>query len=211
MGESSAQVFALVLDKAPAPPRSLRPDLPAELDALILRCLEKDRTKRVGSAAALAAALTPFAEGAALPPLPEPASVLPRESAAAGASPLPHAHAVTVPEVKIPPRRSTMLSAGMFALAVVIAGAGAMGVRPPAPQTGTIVSSVRVAPAAPVTDPPARSQAEAASAPPPPPTVPVSASAPQSASAAPTAPPLKLPQKTPSTPGDSDPFAGKRR
>ena len=48
----------------PAPdPRKRRPDLPARLSELVLTMLARDREKRIPTAAALAAALEPFARG----------------------------------------------------------------------------------------------------------------------------------------------------
>ncbi|APR85149.1 Serine/threonine-protein kinase pkn3 [Minicystis rosea] len=62
------EIVALVVRAAPAPPSQLRPGLPLALDGVILRCLEKDPTRRYQSMAELAAALAPFA-----PPLPHAA------------------------------------------------------------------------------------------------------------------------------------------
>lgn len=47
----------------PARPRTLRPDLPQDLEAVILKCLEKDPERRYPSALALAADLGAFLEG----------------------------------------------------------------------------------------------------------------------------------------------------
>jgi serine/threonine-protein kinase len=44
------------------PARARRPDLPEALDALILRCLERDRDRRVQDVSELAAELLPFAD-----------------------------------------------------------------------------------------------------------------------------------------------------
>jgi serine/threonine-protein kinase len=49
-----------VLYRPPMHPRALRPELPEELESVLLTCLEKDQAKRFESVAALAAALTPF-------------------------------------------------------------------------------------------------------------------------------------------------------
>jgi serine/threonine-protein kinase len=57
-GESFAST---VLKAATEPPPPLDPSIPLELQAAVLRCLEKDRRERFGSVAALAAALAPFA------------------------------------------------------------------------------------------------------------------------------------------------------
>ena len=45
-GESHGLVFDAILNRAPAPPLRLNPDLPAELERIIIKCLEKDRTLR---------------------------------------------------------------------------------------------------------------------------------------------------------------------
>ena len=54
------KLCALVLNGAPPPPRSLRSELPAALERVILRCLDKNPTERYPSVAALAAALVEF-------------------------------------------------------------------------------------------------------------------------------------------------------
>jgi serine/threonine-protein kinase len=60
-GSSYFDIAVLVNKGRPSAPSSHRPDLPPELEAIILRCLEKDPEQRIGSAAALLRALTPFA------------------------------------------------------------------------------------------------------------------------------------------------------
>jgi serine/threonine protein kinase/tetratricopeptide (TPR) repeat protein len=45
-GESSGVIFESILNRAPASPMRLNPDLPAELERIIDKCLEKDRTLR---------------------------------------------------------------------------------------------------------------------------------------------------------------------
>jgi len=64
---------------APPPPRTVRPDLPLELDQIILRCLAKRPEERYGSAAELSSALrTVLANQGAIKPhhvhVPEPAA-----------------------------------------------------------------------------------------------------------------------------------------
>jgi serine/threonine-protein kinase len=54
------QLGAAILERAPVPLRQLLPDAPPELEAVILRCLEKDVTKRYQNVAELAVALYPF-------------------------------------------------------------------------------------------------------------------------------------------------------
>ena len=49
-GSSVATVISAILRDTPSPPRSLRPDLPKELERIVERCLEKDPEKRYASA-----------------------------------------------------------------------------------------------------------------------------------------------------------------
>jgi serine/threonine protein kinase len=45
-GESHGVTFSAILERAPVPPRRLNPELPSELERIILKCLEKDRNLR---------------------------------------------------------------------------------------------------------------------------------------------------------------------
>jgi len=45
-GESTGEIFEAILNRAPVSPTRLNPDLPAELERIILKCLEKDRDLR---------------------------------------------------------------------------------------------------------------------------------------------------------------------
>ena len=56
-----------VLDKEPAAPSTLRPDLPVEMSKLLLRCLAKDRKARFQTYAELRDALLPFRAVAFVP------------------------------------------------------------------------------------------------------------------------------------------------
>jgi hypothetical protein len=55
--------FAAVLGTTPASPRSLRPEIPAELEAVILRCLRQAPDDRFANVSELAAAIAPFGTG----------------------------------------------------------------------------------------------------------------------------------------------------
>lgn len=59
--ESVAGVCAKVLSETPIPLRSLRPEVPDEIEAIIARCLEKERNGRYEDVAELVRALAPFA------------------------------------------------------------------------------------------------------------------------------------------------------
>jgi serine/threonine-protein kinase len=55
------QLGAAIVEHQPKRPSDLVPELPAQLEAVVLRCLEKDVTKRFQNIAELAVALYPFA------------------------------------------------------------------------------------------------------------------------------------------------------
>jgi serine/threonine-protein kinase len=57
-GESNADVSAKIIRDAPTPLRTLRPEVPADLEAIVLRCLEKDPARRFTDVASLAEALS---------------------------------------------------------------------------------------------------------------------------------------------------------
>jgi serine/threonine-protein kinase len=61
---SLPELCALVLTSAPVRPSEHRAGIPAALEEVILRCLEKDPARRFASVAALAAALVPVASAA---------------------------------------------------------------------------------------------------------------------------------------------------
>ncbi len=58
--ETLGRLFSMVMHEAPAPLRSVAPHLPLEFEALVMRCLEKQREARVQNVAELAHALVPF-------------------------------------------------------------------------------------------------------------------------------------------------------
>jgi serine/threonine-protein kinase len=65
-GDSIADLAIRVATEPPSSLRSLRPDAPAELEAVIERCLQKDRNERYADVAELTLALAPFGSSGAL-------------------------------------------------------------------------------------------------------------------------------------------------
>ncbi len=61
LGKDTMQVLAMVLEGAPVPPSQRIKGLPPELDEVILRCLEKEPTRRYRDVVAFAHALLPLA------------------------------------------------------------------------------------------------------------------------------------------------------
>jgi serine/threonine-protein kinase len=60
-GDYATQVAALVMTAAPIAPSRLNPEVPAALDRVIMRCLERDLSRRIGTIAELVEALSPLA------------------------------------------------------------------------------------------------------------------------------------------------------
>jgi len=59
-GKGTLEICAVVLERAPMPPSLIRPELPHDLEAVILRCLAKEPSDRIPSVPALMAELAPF-------------------------------------------------------------------------------------------------------------------------------------------------------
>jgi serine/threonine-protein kinase len=62
-GTALTEVVREVLLTRPPPPSEIAPGLPASLDAVVLRCLERDLARRFPDVVALAEALAPFVPG----------------------------------------------------------------------------------------------------------------------------------------------------
>jgi len=63
-GESVGEIFGNVLVGTMKPLREHRPDIPAELEAVVERCLQREPEKRFANVHDLASALVPFGSGA---------------------------------------------------------------------------------------------------------------------------------------------------
>ena len=59
-GESVTELIANVLETLPQPARELREEIPEELEAVVMRCLKKDRDERWDSVADFAKTLAPY-------------------------------------------------------------------------------------------------------------------------------------------------------
>ena len=115
-GGSSAEIFKSILDAAPAPALRLNPDLPAELQRIIDKALEKDRNLRYQSAADLRTDLTrlkrDFDSG--------------RSSGVSSANVAAASASSSVPAVVAPVRSRKKLAFGVAAILLVAAAAAAV-------------------------------------------------------------------------------------
>jgi serine/threonine protein kinase len=80
VGKAVAQKLLYHLTKDPTPLRTLRPEIPEELAAVVEKMMSKDRDQRYQDAAAIGAALTPWTQTPVAPP---PAAEMPQLSPAA--------------------------------------------------------------------------------------------------------------------------------
>jgi eukaryotic-like serine/threonine-protein kinase len=148
-GETSALIFQAILDRAPVPPVRLNPDLPAKLEDLINKAIEKDRNLRYQHAADIRADLQRLKRDtgsghaaatssgsvaaqdtgphAAVAAAPGPASGSSRVAAAAASSGAVSAVSIaTVSATGVAPAKKSwkiLVSAVLIVLAALIAGA----------------------------------------------------------------------------------------
>jgi eukaryotic-like serine/threonine-protein kinase len=185
-GETIAELVLKIMT-GPAPPlRELRPDVPEGLEAVVLRCLEKDRARRYSNVGELAVALAPFgprrlkalverivrviqaagmsASALALPPSSDAAQSVPAATAASWG------HTKPEPGRK----RATILiiaaSASLAAIAAVVVTVFALR-RPTTPEIAATVVTASAPPAA-APSPPATTQATTPPPAPSPPPIP---------------------------------------
>jgi serine/threonine-protein kinase len=62
-GDNGLEILANIATREPTPPRTLNPNIPQDLEAIVLKCLEKDRSARYDSARALIEDLDRFLAG----------------------------------------------------------------------------------------------------------------------------------------------------
>jgi eukaryotic-like serine/threonine-protein kinase len=164
--DNMPQLCTLILHTEPPPLRSLRAEVPEQLEQCIARCLRKDRAQRYANVAALAAELAPFAPDVG----PRSAERISRVLSSSGMSstelvssnfPLPTAGASTGPEqawgATQAARKSRAVWLGLAsAAAVVLLGAvgwGVLGSRSPAQPPEAHTAAAATLPAAPVAVP----------------------------------------------------------
>ena len=125
-GQVVTEVVARVVQDDPVPPSKVRPNIPAGLDAVIARCLQKRPERRYTSIRELAAALRPFAG------LPAPSrsthDITEEDTVSAtqaSAAPVLTLQGTSVGSGSSAPRRRTALAMGVVAAGVVLALAAA--------------------------------------------------------------------------------------
>ena len=140
-GESSGVIFKAILDFAPTPPIRFNPDLPAELEHIINKAMEKDRELRYQGAAEMRADLKRLkretesrhgvsaSSGTVAVAQESGSQVAQQPSSASGSSPAlapsPSSTAVKVAEAPVAGRKlwKVLVPAAVILVAVAIAGA----------------------------------------------------------------------------------------
>jgi serine/threonine-protein kinase len=181
VADTVPQLCSAVLTDKPPPARNFRPDIPEELEAVLVRCLQRERGSRFPDVGALAAALAPFVPmGETTGPLrrmPAPLATRAEKASEDEAKTVPSVpgatrpgpHSVTPPEGRAatisvwnattPPtsnsKRNTRIVAAVVALAAI--GAGGLAYRnwteTPSPDLAGQAAPTVVAQAAPSTQP----------------------------------------------------------
>lgn len=132
-GHTMTAICAAVVADTPIPPRSFRQEIPEQMEALILRCLEKDRERRLASVAHLAQGLAQFASARAAAQVERISRIF--SQSASGSKPRADDTAVT----------------NLMALRAARAAAGApeIGETPPPATAGTLSPFSRSIPSSP--------------------------------------------------------------
>ncbi len=92
-GATMTELCARILQEPHAAIRATRPDVPVEIESVVARCLEKDRTRRFPSVADLAEALAPFGGSGASMSAERARRLIPRTERA---SHVPNIHAIGI-------------------------------------------------------------------------------------------------------------------
>jgi hypothetical protein len=172
VGDTIGETFARILSEPPAALRRRRPDVPATLEALIFRCLERDLGRRMPSVVELARQLVPFgSREAAITAERILRMAAPRPPTGSETVLAPGADGTAVPQrAETAPAwlqsgsaahvagRTRMQAWVVAAVAVVLVAAGVLGLRG-AKSTTTAVDGGRAEPSA--SGPPAPSRAVA--------------------------------------------------
>ncbi len=138
VGESIAELAVKVATEPPQVIRSFRPDVPRGLEAVILKCLERDRRNRYTNVAELAVALLEFGPKRAKASVERITGILQvtgvaESLSAPPPSPQPEAGTLLAPETVspvgrtapgVPGRRTLVVGAGLFGAIAVAALAG---------------------------------------------------------------------------------------
>ncbi|MEZ4263002.1 MAG: serine/threonine-protein kinase [Polyangiaceae bacterium] len=101
-GEEVGETFAQILEKEPTPIRSLVTGVPEGLEAVVARCLTRDRERRYQDVAELAAALVPYGSGTWIQSADRVASTLQRVAAEEASSPRLKGHPPLSGNLSIP-------------------------------------------------------------------------------------------------------------
>jgi tetratricopeptide (TPR) repeat protein/predicted Ser/Thr protein kinase len=153
-GESTAAIFEAILNRAPVAPVRLNPDLPAELERIINRALEKDRNLRYQSARDMRVELQRLkrdtetgrvgvASSGAVPVAQESGSQAaaqqtgPASGSAPAVAPSPSSSALKVVEVPVAGRKlwKIVIPAAVLVLVALVAGGLYYRSRPATPLT----------------------------------------------------------------------------
>jgi eukaryotic-like serine/threonine-protein kinase len=120
VAQTLPQLCAMILEGSPAAPRSLRPEIPIELERVVLRCLEKAPEARFSSVAELSLALVPFGAEAARASAERAARSLQRTGSRSKSSlPPPVDQASNAPPRSVQRRRVGVFVAVLFGAAVI--------------------------------------------------------------------------------------------
>ena len=123
-GETSAVIAAAILQEMPVPPRHVREDVPARLEDIILKTIEKDPRDRTQTAAELRADLRRFKRELESGPTPVREPVERPSGTAARAVIVDRPRSGSTQVLVNPPRRRGAFVFGATALAVTLAGLG---------------------------------------------------------------------------------------